>query len=526
MRENRLNRLMNGALILSVAGLFSKILSAVYRIPFQNLVGDTGFYIYQQVYPIYGIGMVLALSGLPVYISKLIAAAEGDAMKRRVARRSIALLTMIGVAAFALTFFGAHGIARAMSDTQLTPLIQCVAFMFLLLPIVGGARAYFQGIGNMVPTAQSQVAEQLVRVAIIIAAAVVGRTQHWSLYLTGTVAMGGAIVGGAVTAIILAPKLYQQLRGRVLPHAKGLAGVTFTRRFVLDGGAFVLFSALIILLQMVDSFTMTRAMTTGGMATAAARAAKGVYDRGQPFVQLGLVVATALGQTLLPSLASSHEEGRLDRFLKVAVMLMHMSLISGVIASVGLVVMMPRANMLLFGDRAGSGTLALYVCAIAIMAILNAGVSLLQSQNRFRIPLIGLGFGLVVKLVLNLLLVPGMKTAGAALATNFALLTALFVVYRALPLAIRDSMWHNHFGRKTVVMVIVVAIVGSLANLIVPLGGRMHALVACAVIGVAMLGAAVIVATRSRLLTVREVLTLPGGKWFLKQYTKLFNKEK
>ena len=62
--------LMAGAGVLAVSGLIAKVLSAVYRVPFQNLVGNTGFYVYQQVYPIYGIGMVLALSGWPLFISK------------------------------------------------------------------------------------------------------------------------------------------------------------------------------------------------------------------------------------------------------------------------------------------------------------------------------------------------------------------------------------------------------------------------------------------------------------------------
>ena len=39
-----------GVMILTLAMLFVKVLSMVYRIPFQNLVGDEGFYIYQQVF--------------------------------------------------------------------------------------------------------------------------------------------------------------------------------------------------------------------------------------------------------------------------------------------------------------------------------------------------------------------------------------------------------------------------------------------------------------------------------------------
>ncbi|MGN1293051.1 MAG: oligosaccharide flippase family protein, partial [Levilactobacillus brevis] len=57
MGNRNVNTTLQGALILSVAAFVAKLLSAVYRVPFQNMVGNTGFYVYQQVYPLYGIGM-------------------------------------------------------------------------------------------------------------------------------------------------------------------------------------------------------------------------------------------------------------------------------------------------------------------------------------------------------------------------------------------------------------------------------------------------------------------------------------
>ncbi len=67
MPKSQLKRTMEGAFILTIAS-FIKILSAVYRVPFQNLVGDRGFYVYQQVYPIYGLAMTLAVRVATVYL--------------------------------------------------------------------------------------------------------------------------------------------------------------------------------------------------------------------------------------------------------------------------------------------------------------------------------------------------------------------------------------------------------------------------------------------------------------------------
>ena len=41
----------NGVVILTLALIIVKILSAIYRIPYQNVLGDDGLYAYQQIYP-------------------------------------------------------------------------------------------------------------------------------------------------------------------------------------------------------------------------------------------------------------------------------------------------------------------------------------------------------------------------------------------------------------------------------------------------------------------------------------------
>src|SRR5699024_12785800 len=68
-KREKTNDIMQGALLLTVAGIVGKILSATYRIPLQNLRGDMGYYIYQQVYRLIGIGMILALYGFPQTVS-------------------------------------------------------------------------------------------------------------------------------------------------------------------------------------------------------------------------------------------------------------------------------------------------------------------------------------------------------------------------------------------------------------------------------------------------------------------------
>ncbi len=87
------NELFRGALILSAAAIIVKVLSAAYRIPYQNIAGDIGFYIYQQVYPFYGVAFTLSTIGFPVVISKLIA--ERESSKNNFAVKDILVTSFV-----------------------------------------------------------------------------------------------------------------------------------------------------------------------------------------------------------------------------------------------------------------------------------------------------------------------------------------------------------------------------------------------------------------------------------------------
>ena len=201
--DNKLSVIMKGAMILSIASLISKVLSAVYRVPFQNLVGNIGFYVFQQVYPIYGIGMVLALSGMPIIISRLIAEQETTLQKKALLRQLFIVLSIFGGLIFIICQIKATSIAALMGDIRLDSLIRAVSWMFLMMPILACLRGYFQATLVMKPTAYSQVIEQVIRVGLIIAAAYVGVRHHVNPYTIGTYAMVATPVAEIFSIAIL-----------------------------------------------------------------------------------------------------------------------------------------------------------------------------------------------------------------------------------------------------------------------------------------------------------------------------------
>lgn len=520
MQNPQMKRLMQGAWTLSLAAMIAKILSAIYRVPFQNLVGDTGFYVYQQVYPLYGIGMTFALSGFPVFISKLVAEAREPQAQAEVTHQAQVLLMWLSGAMF-IGLYGFSGlIARAMADPQLASLIQTVAFMFLVMPILATGRGYFQGTFDMSKTAVSQVVEQVIRVAVILIAASVAAKAHWDPYKMGAVAMSGAFFGGLAAAGTLWPAFHRVFAKKHFAWPGFISYAHLLKRFVVEGGSIALFAAMLIVLQLVDSFTVTRGLQASGVPFALAKSLKGVYDRGQPLVQLGLVVATALSATLLPSLTTAFARGQHHRFEQTAAQLIRFNLALSTAATAGLVVVMPAVNWLLFGDRDGQLALQTYVIAIVLVAMINAYNAILQSLNRYRGTTRTLMIGFVVKLVINQWLVTRFGTLGASIATLLALgvITGLLAIQ--VPRTIRQIADRDHFYTKlAVITAVMVGVVWSVMH-VLPFASRGQSIlvaIVAVIVGVIVFVAG---ATFTRLFTAREVLALPLGRRFLKMTHK------
>ena len=59
-------------MILTITAFFVKLLSLLYKVPYQNISGDEGLYVFQQVYPLIGIYTTLNGVVLPTIIAELL----------------------------------------------------------------------------------------------------------------------------------------------------------------------------------------------------------------------------------------------------------------------------------------------------------------------------------------------------------------------------------------------------------------------------------------------------------------------
>ncbi|MGG2067666.1 putative polysaccharide biosynthesis protein [Bacillus sp. S14(2024)] len=426
METKKYHAFWRGAIILTIASFVTKVLSAFYRIPYQNIAGDIGFYIYQQIYPFYGFCLILATYGFPIIISKMIAERleRGEHKEAEsVICVSFWFLLAIGSMGCIVLFFGAHTIASLMGDAHLDKLIRVIAFSFLLMPFLSVARGYFQGFGNMIPTAISQVIEQTIRVSIIVFLSLFLIKKGFDLYTVGAGAMFGSIAGSFIGVIVLFLYLRKDFRSIFL---QGFKGIYNKKRIIgtlfWQGIAICVSNLVLIFIQMADSVSLYSLLVQNGEPVEIAKMLKGIYDRSIPLMQLGTVVTTSFSLSLIPMITAAKERGDYAFIREKVQLAIKITFVIGLAASLGLASIIRPTNIMLFANDDGSGVLGILSISILFSSLAITTASILQGVGQTVKPAMFVVIGACVKLLFNYMFIPHFGVIGAAIATVIALL--------------------------------------------------------------------------------------------------------
>ncbi|WP_052144892.1 putative polysaccharide biosynthesis protein [Halalkalibacter okhensis] len=459
--------LLQGVAILSAAALLAKILSAAYRIPYQNLSGDMGYYVYQQIYPLYGIIITLSMYGFPVVLSKH--RAELIAIGRKDEARKLTSLLFYGLVLLAalswvLLFFLAPFIAEMMGDNNLVRPIQAMSYVVFLLPFLSVGRGFHQGEGELIPTAVSHIVEQLVRVLLILGITYIFVVSGYDAYQIGAGAAYGSFFGGLIGVMVLL-LLTKAVWMKELIHPRKLKGPSILNQNwrMFKHSLFICLSALMfVLMQLVDAFTIVQLLQMSGIQPDVAFPTKGVYDRGQPLIQLGTVLATTLTLALVPMLSKAVARNDLHMANKYQNLSYRLTLLIGGAATVGLMIIIEPTNHMLFTDTTGSDVLRVLSFAIVLSSLFVMISAVLQGYNYTYVPAIAIAIGVTTKVALNVLFIPRFGTIGAAWSTVLAIGT--MVIYL---LAVLHKKKHLHLGSLSsyVRIALVLAVMGLLTTL-------------------------------------------------------------
>lgn len=519
--HNQEKNILTGTLILTFAALLIKVLSAFYRIPFQNIVGDIGFYIYQQVYPFYGIAVALSTYGFPIVISKLYTeemAKEEQRNEKQLLLVSAVFLSAFGFLCFALLYGGAGWLANYMKDPQLTILFRMVSVVFLIMPVLSLLRGYFQGTGDMVPTAVSQVGEQFIRVATILISSVILVHNHFSLYRVGSGAIFGSVTGGIISALILGVfwakiRRTELLQGSIHFRQSG----KIIKAFILQGFPICVSSMLLIFIQLADSLNLYSLLVDSGIGSEIAKELKGVYDRGQPLIQLGTVVATSMSLSLVPLITKEKVKRDAVALMEKIQLALKTSILVGVGATMGLWNIIKPTNRMLFENTDGSYVLAILSTLILFASLIMTVTAILQGLGHTLFPAMIILGCFVLKYGLNMILVPKLGTMGAAVASCLSFLVILVILILKLRAIMGELMINKRFyiiiGLAAFIMMMVLKSFLFLTSFIYDMGYSIRLMASIQALGAVLAGGFtyLVFVLRGNLFKEEELSLLPFG---------------
>ena len=177
MSESHTNRkqkkddyLVQGA-ILAAAAVITKVIGVVYRVPLANILGDEGNGFYGYAYQVYAMALMLSSYSLPTAVSKLVSERVASGKRRNAFRVFVCSLVFAFIVGLIITlaiFFGAGAISEYVMKSPLSVYaLKVLAPGLFIVAVMAVLRGYFQGLNTMVPTAISQIIEQLDRKSVV-----------------------------------------------------------------------------------------------------------------------------------------------------------------------------------------------------------------------------------------------------------------------------------------------------------------------------------------------------------------------
>ena len=450
--KSTIRKFWRGAGSLTLAAIAAKCLGALYRIPLTRVLGAHGMGMYQSVFPLYALLVTLCGGGLTVAVSKLVAENEGRAALKTatVAALCFSVPLALIAAAFARVIAAAAGApAAAVALAVLLPSVPLSA-------VCAALRGYFQGLGNMTPSAVGQCVEQTAKFAA-------GLTLSYALArLSLTAAVAGCAAGVTVSEGVALAYYYLRYRksdgeGAVAlpPAANGEAAAVenaFTGIEALsETSAELAPPALAIeaacresslaarlhkialpvtlgllvlpLCQVADSFIVVNLLTRAGVAREYATALYGLVTGPiSAMVNMPAVLTVGVCGTLLPRVSSLVKRGGAVRKTVGRVLLF--SVIAGAVFCAGIVIVAPFALRILYGASLGapltavSALLRLASVSVLCIAVMQTASAALQGGGKAYLPACNLFMAAVVKEALNFVLLPRLGIYGFVIATD------------------------------------------------------------------------------------------------------------
>lgn len=441
---NNKSKLLLGTLILSVTALFCKVLGAFYRVPLTNILKAEGMGVYQLIYPIFSLLLIISTSGIPNAVSRLISEKISQNQIKyanTIAKYSIILIGGFGLFLSVLMFVLAPYIATLQGNLLAVKGYYAIAPSVFVVSIISVLRGVFQGKQNMLPTAISQVIEQVLKVVLglIFAFLFISKGIEFAVF--------GALLGVTISefvAMIVLIIINTINKHKIHLTSEEVPSVSFICKEILKIALPITLNSLILpLLLVVDSVLIVNLLTDFGLSLGTATSHYGILTGvSNTIVNLPVVVATALSTAIVPSICTSLKQGDLQLVNNKISLTFKLILFVSIPSVLCLMIFSePILNLLFPSIMINEGVLASNLLIyssinILFLGFLQVSSAILQCLNKMWMPIINLFVSSVIKIVLTLILVPLLGIYGSVIASvscyfvasllNFILLLRLY----------------------------------------------------------------------------------------------------
>lgn len=559
MQENKRKQqsFQYGAIILLCSTLLVKVIGAIFKIPLSRLIGDLGFGYFDSAYQLFTPIYTLAMAGLPIAISRVVAERMQqerycDVRKSLKVTKKIFLVT--GLSGFIIMLLLIYPFVHFTDATGKTIYsLFAIAPSLLFCCIMSAYRGYYEGLRNMYPTAASDVIESLGKLILGYGFAYIIMKISGDVALAAAGAMLGIMVGGAASATFLI--LRYKLKGdgiteqELADAPKSQDGKTIAKTIIMIAIPVVLASLANSVSSLVD-VSMVKWQLTNMMGEFA-NDIRNMYEssiadynrfsineltnaelptflygiRGKAFTLYNLVptITSVLGVSALPVLTSCFAKGTGDKVVvkrSIESTIKFTALIA-MPAGFGFLFLGSEIMSLMYNTVAsveiGGVMLRIYGLAAMFAGLAIPMISMLQAIGKEKISLRNVAIGAALKVIVNFIFV-GIHTInikGAAIGT----FVSYFFIFIAnlLSLIKYTGVIPNIY--KTIIKPFIAALACGLSTVILNLSamGKIGTVLEIAVAAVVYLMVLVILNT----FEADDVLSLPKGEKILKVFNKL-----
>ncbi|MBB6714379.1 putative polysaccharide biosynthesis protein [Clostridium gasigenes] len=402
-----------GFLILSIAGILGKILSALY-VPFlKGILGPGGYGIYAVGYDIFIFLIAVSSLGAQPAVTKVVTELRvlgngKDALRAmKVARKYLALM---GGALTIIFVLLSVPIAKIFNADKSALSFKFLAPAIFLAAILAAYRGYMQGIEDMKSLAISQVLEQLFNVILSLVFAFLllkasNKDLAWGS-AGGTIGTSlGAIVAIVYILYIYEKRNYEDEANDITTTKKKVSEKKILKKLVIYGLPITIVAAMQNFAGIVDALTVGNRLIFAGFTDVDKDIYYGYLNQYKTMIYVPLTIITALGTSIFPRIIQAFIERNRKDLRRQMSYAFRLTYIISIPSAFGLAILSKEIYGFLFNDTFKYELLMFGSGVLILMSITTIQNVILQGINKMYLIMVTAGLGLIAKLLCNYFLV-------------------------------------------------------------------------------------------------------------------------